>query len=65
MNLELNLVCVFNKKENTKQYFAVNDKHYDAMLASGDIDGYEWKWLGNVIIEEQILFEEGFREYGA
>lgn len=57
-NLELSLVEVTNLTTNRKSYFGVNDRHYDAMLA-GEIEGFSWKWLGDVLVEEAILQEEG------
>lgn len=63
-NLELSLVCVTDKITGKKQYFGVNDKHYDAMLATGGsvLDTlYEWDWLGEVIIQEDILKESGLK----
>ena len=63
--MNLNLVWVLDKATGKKSYFGVNDKHFDGMLASGDIDGYEWGWEGlEVTISEEILYEEGYREYG-
>jgi hypothetical protein len=60
--MELNLVKVTDLKTNKSSYYAVNDKHYDAMLAGGgsnlDLE-YSWDWLGDVIITEEILNEEG------
>lgn len=58
-NLVLNLVCITNRLTGKKQYFGVNDKHYDAMLAV-EIEGYSWEWLGDVIIEEDILEEMNY-----
>lgn len=62
-NLELSLVKVLNKKTGQIQYFGVNDKHYDAMLACGgsnlDLE-YDWAWLGSVNISEEILNEQGY-----
>ncbi len=57
--MELSLVWVLNQSTGRKQYFAVNDRHYDAMLA-GEIDGYEWGWLGDVTIEEHVLNEQNY-----
>jgi hypothetical protein len=62
--MELSLVVVIDKKTNKGRYYAVNNKHYDAMLASGGSsldDEYEWKWLGDVNISEEILQEEGYQ----
>ncbi len=61
--MELSLVWVLNKKTGKKQYFGVNDKHYDAMLVGGcwEIEkDYEWGWLGDINIEDDILKEEGY-----
>lgn len=59
--LELNLVAIKNKQTHKIQYFAVNDKHYDGMLAGSgssiDLE-YEWNWLGSVFISDEILTEE-------
>lgn len=60
--LELNLVCVIDTKDGSKQYFGVNDKHFDAMLAAGTVDGYEWNWVGEVFISSDILFEQGYEQ---
>lgn len=56
--LELSLVKITNHKEGTSKYFAVNDKHYDAMLA-GEVKDHSWEWLGDVFIEDEILDECG------
>lgn len=56
--LELSLVKITNHKEGKTYYHAVNDKHYDAMLA-GEIEGFSWEWLGDVFIEDEILDECG------
>lgn len=59
----LNLVMIkdsFGKKE----YFAVNDKHYDAMLACGGTSldyTHSWEYLGDIEISGVILEEEGYK----
>lgn len=61
--MELSLVVVKNKLTGKSTFHAVNDKHYDAMLASGGSvidEEYEWDWLGSVEISEEILNEQGF-----
>lgn len=55
--IELNLVCVENISEKTKTFYAVNDKHYDGMLASGDIEGFKWEYIGSVYISQEIISE--------
>lgn len=65
--LTLNLVSITTKSDNSTRYYGVNDKHYDGMLATGGSildDQYSWRYLGDVMIEEQILNEEGFRDFG-
>lgn len=57
--MELSLVCILDEKTKVKTYHAVNDYHYDGMLA-GEIQGLSWSWLGQVYITEEILNEEGF-----
>lgn len=63
--MELSLVKIVDKNnpKSPPRYFGVNDKHYDAMLSSGgsnlDIE-YEWYWLGDVNISEEILNEQGY-----
>lgn len=57
-NLELSLVWVLDKKTGIKRYYGVNNKHYDAMLC-GEIEGLDWGWLGDVLISEEILNEQG------
>ena len=56
-NLTLDLVEVTELATGKKTYFGVNDRHYDAMLA-GEIEGYSWRPLGEVTVEEHILQEE-------
>lgn len=61
--MELSLVVIKNKITGKSTYHAVNDKHYDAMLASGGSDleeVYDWHWMGDVEISEEILNEQGF-----
>ncbi len=61
--MELSLVSVKNKKTGKLSYFGVNDRHYDAMLACGGSSielEYEWEWLGDIVIEEEILNEQGY-----
>lgn len=61
--MELSLVCIKNKLTGKLQYFGVNDRHYDAMLASGGSsleDEFEWDWLGDINISEEILNEQGY-----
>lgn len=61
--MELSLVQIKDKQTGKITYYGVNDKHYDAMLASGgsDLDDqFEWNWLGDVCVDEQILMEEGY-----
>ena len=62
--MELNLVSVLDKETNRVTYHAVNDKHYDGMLASGGCweleKRYDWDWLGDVEISEEILNEQGY-----
>src|SRR4051812_44098245 len=61
--LELNLVKVINKENGARRFYGVNDKHYDGMFAAGGIaleDKFDWDYLGDVVIEEQILNEQGF-----
>lgn len=63
--MELNLIQIKNKKTGQTTYHGVNDNHYDAMLASGGSnldDLYEWSWLGDVVISEDVLFEEGYEQ---
>lgn len=59
--LELNLVRLFNKL-GVKYHYAINDEHYDAMLASplDPKEFGEWEYLGTVYIEEDILNECGY-----
>ncbi len=57
--MELELVWVRELPDGRKNYFAVNDKHYDAMLA-GEIQGWEWDRVGTVSISEEILNEQGY-----
>lgn len=61
--MELSLIRLTNKKTNKTTYHAVNDKHYDGMLASGgsnlDLE-YEWAWIGDVEISEDVLNEQGY-----
>lgn len=61
--MKLSLVKVTNKSTNKSEYFGINDKHYDAMLASSgsnlDLE-YCWHWLGDIHISEEILNEERF-----
>ena len=62
--MELDLVEITTLATGEKRYFAVNDRHYDAMLACGgsDLDlVYSWRRLGTVVIEEEILHEEGWQ----
>lgn len=40
--MELNLVSVRNQLTGKLTYHGVNDKHYDAMLACGELAGYDW-----------------------
>ena len=59
----LNLVRIKNKVSGAIEYFGINDKHYDAMLASGgsNLDlTYEWELLGDVVIENHNLLEAGW-----
>lgn len=61
--MELNLVSVLNKETNKVTYHAVNDRHYDGMLAAGGSefeDKHPWDWLGDVEISEEILNEQGY-----
>lgn len=61
--MELSLVKITNKKTNKVSYSAVNDRHYDGMLACGGSNlelEYDWDWLGDVEIDEQILNEQGW-----
>jgi hypothetical protein len=61
--MELNLVSVKNKTTGKVAYYGVDDRHYDAMLASGGSnldDEFEWNWLGQVEVSEEILGEEGY-----
>lgn len=62
--MELELVAVTNKNTGVVQYYAVNDQHYDGMLASGGCHelekDYDWKPLGIVRITEEILNEQGY-----
>lgn len=39
--MELNLVSVRNQLTGKLSYFAVNDRHYDAMLASDTLEKYQ------------------------
>lgn len=59
--MTLNLVSIKEKATGKVRYYGVNDKHYDAMLATGgsnlDLE-YDWNWLGDVEISEEILTEE-------
>lgn len=61
--MELSLIVIKNKKTGESTYHALNDKHYDAMLATGgsnfDLE-YEWAWMGSVLIPEEVLNEQGF-----
>ena len=61
--MELNLIKVTNKKTGQLRYYAINDKHYDAMLGTGgsnfDLE-YEWDWLGDVDICEDSLETKGY-----
>lgn len=57
--MELSLVAVKDETTGRVTYFGVNDKHYDAMLC-GELEGFSWRWLGQIIIEEEILNEEGY-----
>lgn len=61
--MELSLVQIKDKQTGKVTYYGVNDKHYDGMLATGGSildDQYEWKWLGDVVVDEQVLIEEGY-----
>ncbi len=61
--MELDLVKIVNKKTKGVTYHAVNDKHYNAMLAGAGSnldDLYDWQYVGSVEIEDEILEEEGF-----
>lgn len=60
--MTLNLVKILDKKTGTSSYHAVNDLHYNAMLAGGGSyydDIYSWEWLGDIEISEEVLNEEG------
>lgn len=59
--MELSLIKYIHP-DGKIQYFTVNDKHYDGMLASQlDEAKYgKWEWLGDVIIDEEILNEQGY-----
>lgn len=61
--MQLYLVKIRDKTTKKVSYHAVNDKHYDAMLAGGGSnldDLYSWEWLGDVEISDEILNEEGY-----
>jgi hypothetical protein len=58
----LNLVKIKNIKTNTVSYHAVNELHYNSMLACGGTSyelEFEWEYMGDVEISEEILNEEG------
>lgn len=59
--MELSLIK-YTHPDGRITYHAVNDRHYDAMLASPlDETKYgTWDWLGDVIIDEEILNEQGY-----
>ena len=59
--MELNLIK-YIRPDGKIQYFAVNDRHYDGMLAAplDETEFGKWDWLGDVIIEEDILNEQGY-----
>jgi len=59
--MELNLI-EYTKPDGSIKYFAVNDKHYDGMLAAqlDEAKFGKWDWLGSVWIEEEILNEQGY-----
>lgn len=59
--LELDLVKII-PVDGPSYYHAVNNKHYDAMLA-GNLDENKfgkWEPVGNVYIDEKILNELGY-----
>ncbi len=59
--MELNLISIKDLKTGRITYHAVNDKHYDGILATGGSNfdlSYEWKYLGDISITEEILNEE-------
>lgn len=59
--MELSLIK-YTRPNGRVTYHAVNDRHYDAMLA-GPLDETKygtWDWLGDVIIDEEILNEQGY-----
>ena len=60
-NLELSLIKYIHP-DGKVTYHAVNDKHYDGMLAGGlSEEKYgKWDWLGDVFISEEILGEQGY-----
>ncbi len=61
--LNLHLVRIINKEDNSTNYFGVNDKHLDAMLNSGGTDLdliFYWGLEGKVNISEDILNEQGY-----
>ena len=58
--LTLSLIKIIDKNGKVS-YHAVNDRHYDAMLASplNEQEFGTWEWLGDVHITEEILNEQG------
>jgi len=59
--MELNLI-EYTTPQGSIRYYAVNDRHYDGMLAA-QLDEHKygsWRWLGDIIIEEEILNEQGY-----
>lgn len=62
--MELSLIKITNKHTKAVTYRALNDRHYDAYLATGGCwefeKDYEWVYLSDVEISEEILNEQGW-----
>lgn len=61
--MQLSLVKITHRATGKVTYYAVNDKHYDAMLACGGSsleDEYLWEWIGDVEVSQEVLNEQGY-----
>jgi hypothetical protein len=66
--VELNLVAITERATGKTTYHAVDDRSYDAMLATGgsDLDmQYDWKYLGPVHVSHRDIHYTGTAEDAA
>lgn len=64
--MQLKLVKITDIETRKISYYALNDMRYEDMASSfPHLDDFEYELLGEVEIDEQVLYEEGFREHGA